>query len=133
MAHRLSDTYQVPVAVLDERGTRQAQSRSSSATTPARATSPPTTVACGNVWWPPGWSGGSGPWLWFQGESDDNDAARHVAGFTALLGDWRREIGTDIPGGSRYYVFQVRTSPCGDSGTGQLREAQRRMRGAPLA
>ncbi|RAO17961.1 hypothetical protein MED15_03304 [Micromonospora noduli] len=61
--------------------------------------------------------------FWYQGEADRNDAAGHMVGFTNLLRNWRAELGTD----SRYYVFQVRTSPCDDSSPGPLREAQRRM------
>ncbi|SIR07494.1 protein of unknown function [Micromonospora avicenniae] len=65
--------------------------------------------------------------FWYQGESDDNNVSAHLTGFSALLADWRREIGREVAGGSRYYVFQVRTSPCGDSSKTQLREAQRRL------
>ncbi|MEU4773121.1 sialate O-acetylesterase [Micromonospora sp. NPDC023644] len=127
MAHRLSDTYQVPVAVLNgaENGKPISFFQRNDAAPGDLATNygrlRQRLVAAGVI-------GRVRAVLWYQGESDDDAAARHVAGFTALLGDWRREIGTDIPGDSRYYVFQVRTSPCGDSSTGQLREAQRRMR-----
>jgi len=62
--------------------------------------------------------------LWYQGEQDKDDAAVHVAGFRTLLADWRAEIGTAA---TRYYVYQVRTSPCSDSTTIKLREAQRRL------
>ncbi|MFG3698622.1 sialate O-acetylesterase [Micromonospora sp. NPDC047620] len=65
--------------------------------------------------------------LWYQGESDSDNAAVHVSGFTALLADWRSEIGTRVGDGARYFVYQVRTSPCGNSTTGALREAQRQM------
>jgi hypothetical protein len=65
--------------------------------------------------------------LWYQGESENDNAPVHVSGFTALLGDWRSEIGTDVAEGTRYFVYQVRTSPCGNSTTGALREAQRQM------
>lgn len=60
--------------------------------------------------------------LWYQGESDNDNAAVHVTGFSALLDDWRREFGA-----SKYYVYQVRTSPCGNSTTIALRDAQRRL------
>jgi hypothetical protein len=65
--------------------------------------------------------------LWYQGESDNDNAAVHVSGFTALLNDWRSEIGTDVTEGTKYFVYQVRTSPCGNSTSGALREAQRQM------
>ncbi|MFF4879659.1 MULTISPECIES: sialate O-acetylesterase [unclassified Micromonospora] len=65
--------------------------------------------------------------LWYQGESDSDNAAVHVTGFTALLTDWRSDIGTGIADGTRYFVYQVRTSPCSNSTTGALREAQRQM------
>ncbi|MER5332807.1 sialate O-acetylesterase [Micromonospora sp. NPDC002717] len=127
MAHRLSDTYQVPVAVLNgaENGKpisffqRNDANPGDIATNYGRLRQRLT--AAGVI-------GRVRAVLWYQGESDNDNATRHVAGVTALLSDWRREIGVDIPGGSRYYVFQVRTSPCGDSSTGRLREAQRRMR-----
>lgn len=60
--------------------------------------------------------------LWYQGESDNDNAAVHVSGFGALLDDWRRELGA-----TKYYVHQVRTSPCGNSTTIALRDAQRRL------
>ncbi|HET6293083.1 MAG TPA: sialate O-acetylesterase [Kribbella sp.] len=65
--------------------------------------------------------------LWYQGESDNDNAAVHVAGFTSLLQDWRSEFGGAISGGSRYYVYQVRTSPCGNTTAINLREAQRQL------
>lgn len=61
--------------------------------------------------------------LWYQGESDNDNAAVHVSGFTALLQDWRTDFGPT----PRYYVYQVRTSPCGNSTSTNLREAQREM------
>jgi hypothetical protein len=64
--------------------------------------------------------------LWYQGESDRDNAAVHVNGFSAVIEDWRSELGSSV-GGSEYYVFQVRTSPCSDSTTTALREAQRRL------
>jgi hypothetical protein len=63
--------------------------------------------------------------LWYQGESDNDNASVHISGFTSLLQDWRADFGTAIPGGSRYYVYQVRTSPCGNTTAMNLREAQR--------
>jgi hypothetical protein len=65
--------------------------------------------------------------LWYQGESDNDNAAVHVAGFTSLLQDWRTDFGTAIAGGSRYFVYQVRTSPCGNTTAVNLREAQREL------
>ncbi|GAA0578060.1 hypothetical protein HPO96_14370 [Kribbella sandramycini] len=61
--------------------------------------------------------------LWYQGESDNDNAAVHVNGFRALLADWRSDFGT----AARYYVHQVRTSPCGNSTSINLREAQRAL------
>jgi predicted secreted protein len=61
--------------------------------------------------------------LWYQGESDNDNAAAHVSGFTSLLQDWRSDFGTT----PKYYVYQVRTSPCGNSTSTSLREAQREM------
>ncbi|TCC20888.1 sialate O-acetylesterase [Kribbella speibonae] len=45
--------------------------------------------------------------LWYQGESDNDNAAVHVSGFTSLLQDWRSDFGTT----PKYYVYQVRTRP----------------------
>jgi hypothetical protein len=59
--------------------------------------------------------------LFYQGESDNDNAAVHVAGFTSLIQDWRSDFGTT----ARYYVYQVRTSPCGNTTAMSLREAQR--------
>jgi predicted secreted protein len=61
--------------------------------------------------------------LWYQGESDNDNAAVHVSGLTSLLQDWRSDFGTT----PKYYVYQVRTSPCGNSTSTSLREAQREM------
>jgi hypothetical protein len=61
--------------------------------------------------------------LWYQGESDNDNAPVHVAGFTALLQDWRSDFGS----AARYYVYQVRTSPCGNTTAMSLREAQREL------
>jgi carbohydrate esterase-like sialic acid-specific acetylesterase len=60
--------------------------------------------------------------LWYQGESDNDNAGVHVGGFSTLLDDWRNDLGQ-----VRYYVHQVRTSPCGNSTTIALRDAQRRL------
>jgi len=65
--------------------------------------------------------------LWYQGESDNDNASVHVTGFTSLLQDWRADFGSAVPGGSRYYVYQVRTSPCGNTTAMNLREAQRQL------
>ncbi|TWD80157.1 carbohydrate esterase-like sialic acid-specific acetylesterase [Kribbella amoyensis] len=65
--------------------------------------------------------------LWYQGESDNNNASVHINGFTSLLADWRADLGTAVPGGARYYVHQVRTSPCGNTTSVDLREAQRQL------
>jgi hypothetical protein len=63
--------------------------------------------------------------LFYQGESDNDNASVHVTGFASLLQDWRSDFGTAIAGGSRYYAYQVRTSPCGNTTAMNLREAQR--------
>lgn len=60
--------------------------------------------------------------LWYQGESDNDNAAVHVSGFSALLQDWRSELGP-----AKYYVYQVRTSPCGTTTNMNVREAQRQL------
>lgn len=65
--------------------------------------------------------------LWYQGESDFDDAAGHRTGFTSLLQDWRADVGTSIPGGTKYYTTQVRTQACADRNPVQLREAQRQF------
>lgn len=66
--------------------------------------------------------------LFYQGESDVDNADVHVTGFTNLLADWRDDFGgargAQEP---RVYVTQVRTSPCLDSEAVALRDAQRRM------
>ncbi|MFC0627180.1 sialate O-acetylesterase [Kribbella deserti] len=65
--------------------------------------------------------------LFYQGESDSDNASIHTSGFSALLNDWRADFGKTLPGGSKYYVHQVRTSPCRNSTSIALREAQRKM------
>lgn len=65
--------------------------------------------------------------LFYQGESDADNATVHVNGYTTLLADWRTDFGTNIPGGSKYFTYQVRTSPCNNSTTIALRDAQRRL------
>jgi hypothetical protein len=125
-AHRLMDTYQVPVAVLNggENGRpiahfqRRAADPDDLGTNYGRLRQ---RLRAAGV------TGHVRAVLWYQGESDANRTDAHVAGFTALLRDWRAELGGDVDRGTRYYVFQVRTSPCGDSRAGELREAQRRM------
>ncbi len=62
--------------------------------------------------------------LWYQGEGDRDDADHHVAGFTRLVADWRRDLGN-----LRVYVHQVRTSPCNNTEAVALRDAQRRLPG----
>ncbi len=61
--------------------------------------------------------------FWYQGESDEGDAAAHQAGFDAIHAAWRE----DYPALERIYVIQVREG-CGveawDLG---LREVQRRF------
>lgn len=123
MAHRIMDTYQVPVAVLN--GAENGRPIGFFQRVDARPADPRTNygrlrqrlTAAGVI-------GEVRAVLWYQGEADNDDAATHVAGFTALLRNWRAEIGGRD---TRYYVFQVRSSPCGNSTTARLREAQRRM------
>ncbi|WP_229399513.1 sialate O-acetylesterase [Micromonospora okii] len=125
-AHRLMDTYQVPVAVVNgaENGRQIGHFQRRDAAPDDLGTNygrlRQRLRAAGVI-------GHVRAVLWYQGEADDNRADTHVAGFTALLRDWRAELGADVDRGTRYYVFQVRTSPCGDSRAGELREAQRRM------
>ncbi len=61
--------------------------------------------------------------LWYQGEADRDDAAKHVAGFTELVADWREDLGAKLP----VYVDQVRSSPCDQAHPVALRDAQRRL------
>ncbi|GAB3450545.1 hypothetical protein GCM10027436_46880 [Actinophytocola sediminis] len=65
--------------------------------------------------------------LFYQGESDSDNVGVHVSGYTALLADWRTDLGAKIRGGSEYYTFQVRTSPCRNGTNIALRDAQRRL------
>jgi hypothetical protein len=125
-AHRLMDTYQVPVAVINGAENSKVVSffqrndgnpgdlRTNYGRLRQRLTA-------ANV------IGEVRAVFWYQGEADNNDATGHVAGFTALLTDWRREVGFRVDGGTRYYVVQVGSSPCGNTSGGPLREAQRRM------
>lgn len=123
MAHRIMDTYQVPVAVVN--GAENGRSIEFFQRVDSRPDDPRTNygrlrqrlVSAGVIHAVRGV-------LWYQGEADNDNAAAHVAGFTALLRDWRAELGDRD---TRYYVFQVRTSPCGSAGAARLREAQRRM------
>ncbi|MGY0004090.1 sialate O-acetylesterase [Micromonospora sp. I033] len=123
MAHRISDTYQVPVAVINgaENGRpigyfQRVDSRPSDLRTNYGRLRERLAAA--------GVLGKVRGVLWYQGEADNDNATAHVAGFSALLRDWRAELGGPD---TRYYVFQVRTSPCGDGRSARLREAQRRM------
>ncbi|RAO14529.1 sialate O-acetylesterase [Micromonospora noduli] len=125
-AHRLMDTYQVPVAVINGAESskvvsffqRNDRSPGDLRTNYGRLRQ---RLTAANV------IGEVRAVFWYQGEADNNDAAGHVAGFTALLTDWRREVGFRVDGGTRYYVVQVGSSPCGNTSGGPLREAQRRM------
>ncbi|WP_433347933.1 sialate O-acetylesterase [Micromonospora sp. CA-111912] len=125
-AHRLMDTYRIPVAVLNgaENGRQVSHFQRHDADPDDLGSNygrlRRRLKAAGVI-------GDVRAVLWFQGEADNNRTAAHVAGVTALLRDWRADLGADVDRGTRYYVFQVRTSPCGDSGTPELREAQRRM------
>src|SRR5258707_1473964 len=59
--------------------------------------------------------------FFYQGESDVDRVAQHVAGFTALHAAWRQ----DYPNVERVYVVQVRAG-CVTSSLA-LRDAQRRF------
>ncbi|WP_084734990.1 sialate O-acetylesterase [Actinophytocola xinjiangensis] len=65
--------------------------------------------------------------FFYQGESDSDNAAVHVGGYSSLLADWRADLGAAIPGGSQYLTYQVRTSPCNNGTAIALRDAQRRL------
>lgn len=122
MGRRLVDTYGVPVAVLN--GGHGGQPISFFQRDDAAPDDPTTNygrlrqrlAAAGVI-------GKVQGVLWYQGESENDNAAAHVAGFTALLEDWKADLG----GPTRYYVVQVRTSPCNTSTTTALRDAQRRL------
>ena len=58
--------------------------------------------------------------LWFQGESDTNNAPVHAAGFLALCEDWR----TDFTPAAPVYVCQLNNAACGGSNL-VVREFQR--------
>ncbi|MFC9691855.1 sialate O-acetylesterase [Kribbella sp. NPDC056951] len=60
--------------------------------------------------------------LWYQGEAESDNASVHVSGFTSLLADWRTEMTT-----AKYFVYQVRTSPCNNTTNINLRDAQRKL------
>ncbi|TDD61378.1 hypothetical protein E1263_07675 [Kribbella antibiotica] len=60
--------------------------------------------------------------LWYQGEAESDNASVHISGFTSLLADWRTEMSA-----AKYFVYQVRTSPCNNTTTVNLREAQRKL------
>ncbi|MFE2750156.1 sialate O-acetylesterase [Streptomyces scopuliridis] len=66
--------------------------------------------------------------LFYQGESEQGNAAVHTTGVTNLVNDWRTEFGTSWPVGATYNIFQVRTSPCNSTEIA-LRDAERRLRG----
>jgi len=60
--------------------------------------------------------------LWYQGEAESDNASVHISGFTSLLADWRTEMSA-----AKYFVYQVRTSPCNNTTNINLREAQRKL------
>jgi len=60
--------------------------------------------------------------LWYQGEAESDNASVHISGFTSLLADWRTEMSA-----AKYFVYQVRTSPCNNTTAINLREAQRKL------
>jgi sialate O-acetylesterase len=65
--------------------------------------------------------------LWYQGESNADEAAQYQALLAALMGDWRRQFGADLP----YLIVElpnfgaISAAPSA-SGWANLREAQRR-------
>ena len=59
--------------------------------------------------------------LWYQGESDTNDASGHANGFAALHSDWQE----DYPNISKIYVHQLRAGCNPLFPTPELRNAQR--------
>jgi alpha-glucuronidase len=65
--------------------------------------------------------------VWYQGESNTEDAGRYEKLLTGLMADWRAHFGADLP----FLVVQLhsygaaRTEPA-ESGWAELREAQRR-------
>jgi sialate O-acetylesterase len=65
--------------------------------------------------------------LWYQGESNAGEAAQYQALLAALMGDWRRQFGADLP----YLIVELPnfgvapTAPTA-SDWANLREAQRR-------
>jgi sialate O-acetylesterase len=65
--------------------------------------------------------------LWYQGESNAEDAARYQTLLAALMGDWRRRFGADLP----YLIVELPnfgkiTATPTASDWANLREAQRR-------
>ncbi|MGD7788257.1 sialate O-acetylesterase [Propionibacteriaceae bacterium Y1700] len=60
--------------------------------------------------------------FWYQGETEADDAPRHITGFTSYLEDLRDDLGDPI-----VYVHQVRQSPCTRPERIALRDAQRRL------
>jgi sialate O-acetylesterase len=65
--------------------------------------------------------------LWYQGESNTEDAAQYQTLLSALMGDWRRQFTADLP----YLVVELPNfgaTPATPSASGwaNLREAQRR-------
>jgi sialate O-acetylesterase len=65
--------------------------------------------------------------LWYQGESNADEAAQYQALLSALMGDWRRQFGPDLP----YLIVELPNfgnSPAAPAASdwANLREAQRR-------
>jgi sialate O-acetylesterase len=65
--------------------------------------------------------------LWYQGESNAGDAAQYQALLAALMGDWRRQFGADLP----YLIVELPNfgaNPAASTASdwANLREAQRR-------
>lgn len=61
--------------------------------------------------------------LWFQGESDQTDAATHEHGFLRLCEDWR----TDFAPVEQIYVCQLKNAACPGPANINVRERQRRL------
>jgi len=66
--------------------------------------------------------------LWYQGESNTEEAASYRTLLAALIADWRRQFGAELP----FLVVQLPNfgpppSAPGESGWAELREAQRQV------
>ncbi|HVK22905.1 MAG TPA: RICIN domain-containing protein [Actinokineospora sp.] len=122
MSKRIIDTYGVPVAIINgAHGGQPISFFQRDDATPKNAT-----TNYGRLLGrldAAGLTAGLRAILFYQGESDNNNAGVHVTGFTSLFTDWRSDFGT----ATKVYPLQVRASGCNQSGL-ELREAQRQLR-----